>query len=37
MENSPLLLSNEATLCSSHDSVIDTITVGVAIILAIAY
>lgn len=37
MKNSPLMLPHEATLCSYRDSVLDVVTIGVAIIVAIAY
>ncbi len=37
MINSSLILQNEATFSSAHDSVLDPITIGVAIVVAIAY
>ena len=37
MKNSALLLPTEATFTSAHDSVLDAITIGVAIVVAIAY
>ncbi len=37
MENSPLMLSHEATLCSASDSVLDVVTIAVAIIVALQY